>query len=224
IPVDIGLDILELALIETPPTTLLLVSKAFNALVSTIIYKTVVLDSLQKVALFHRTIASKPPDFLATHVKTLAVTAERYTSEARTQLEDIIAACNGLRTLVIPRPGVLAATRDPRATPTELVIQKFDAVTPFEWDPPFAHAAERPAAHLSAALTHLRVCEPGDVWHAPRAMLEFFGALPRLTHLTLARHVNAPNEQNDDVFVVDVRALLEARPALQMLVVSLFPA
>ncbi|KAF7351107.1 hypothetical protein MSAN_01673200 [Mycena sanguinolenta] len=199
IPTEIGLEIVELALLFTSPTVLALVSKKFNALVCKIIYRTVVLDSLFRIALFHRTVSLKSSEFLATHVLALAVTSNTaYNTTARNQLEDIVAACTGLRTLAIPRPGILASSKTSRTRPIELIIQKFDAVTPFEWEPPFAQVAvDSPAPHLSQNLTRLRLCEPGEVFHSPLASLEFFGALPSLTHLALARHVNPERHFND---------------------------
>lgn len=225
IPTEIGLEIIELALIATPSSTLSAVSKKFNALVCKIIYKTVVLTSLSRVALFHRTVLSKSPEFMETHVRTLAVTCvplPSYTTAARIQLEEIVAACTGLRTIAIPRPGILASAAISATRPSELIIQGFDAVTPFEWDPLF-DSVDSPAAHLSQNISHLRICEPGAVWHSPLATLEFFGPLPGLTHLALAHHVKSAGNPTDAVFVAEIRTLLETRPNLKMLVVHLFP-
>ncbi|KAJ7496899.1 hypothetical protein FB451DRAFT_1359406 [Mycena latifolia] len=227
-PAEIGLEILELALMDTHAGTLTVVSKRFNALVSNIIYKTLVLKSLKAIALFHRTVqsmAKRSPEFLATHVRTLAVTAASYTTVARAQLNEIVAACKGVRTLAIPRPGILACPSISWIPPGpgELILEKFDAITPFEWDPLFNVAADSPAAHLNR-LTHLRICEPASIWHSPLETLEFFGALPELTHLALARQLRFPAHASDSVFVAEVRELLAHRPRLRMLVVSLFPA
>jgi hypothetical protein len=228
IPPEIGLEIVQLALIATPSSILVAVSKQFNALVCKIIYRTVVLDRLSRVARFHRTVRSKSPEFLETHVRALAVTCPSYSTEARVQLEGIVAACTGLRTIAIPRPGILTSALISATRPSELIIQKFDAMTPFEWDPPFAQAlSDDPGAHLSQNITHLRICEPGAVWHSPLATLRFFGALAGLTHLALARHVSPDSfwrSNNDSVFVNEIRTLLAARASLKMLVVHLFPA
>ncbi|KAJ6497653.1 hypothetical protein C8R45DRAFT_983731 [Mycena sanguinolenta] len=225
IPTEIGLEIIELALLSTSPSALALVSKKFNALVCKIIYRTVALDGLSRIAQFHQTVSLKSPEFLGTHVLALAVTSKTvYNTTARNQLEDIVAACTGLRTLAIPRPGILASSKTFRTRPIELIIQKFDAVTPFEWDPPFAKdMVDSPAPYISQNLSRLRLCEPGEVFHSPLASLEFFGPLPRLTHLALARHVNPDRTYNDGVFVNEIRTILETRPRLEMLVVSLFP-
>ncbi|KAJ6589879.1 hypothetical protein DFH09DRAFT_1140338 [Mycena vulgaris] len=226
-PAEIGLEIMELALMDTPARTLAVVSKSFSALVSNIIYKTVVLGSLSAIALFHRTVRSKAPEFFEKHVRTLAVTAPDYNPMARAQLEEIVAACSGVRTLAIPRPGILVSPLTPQISLHELTLEKFDAMTPFEWDPQFGVAAQSPAAHLSARLTHLRICEPTDAWHSPLETLEFFGALPDLTHLALARAITRQDfsmHPNDGVFIAEIGALLARRPPLRMLVVSLFPA
>ncbi|KAJ7686524.1 hypothetical protein B0H17DRAFT_1071863 [Mycena rosella] len=230
-PAEIALEIMELALINTRMSTLAIVSKKFSALVSNIIYKTVVLRSLEAITLFHRTVRSKAPGFLYAHVRALTVCAPYYDSMARAQLEEIVAACSGVRTLAIPRPGILASPliswTIPSDTSFELILEAFDAVTPFMWDPLFDVAAASPAAHLCARLTHLRICQPTTLWHSPLETLAFFGPLPRLTHLALARALcrqDALSHPNDGAFLAEVRALLARRPPLRMLVVSLFPA
>ncbi|KAJ7024025.1 hypothetical protein C8F04DRAFT_1401375 [Mycena alexandri] len=206
---------MELALIATPATTLAVVSKQFNALVCKIFYKTVVLDHPARIALFHRTVRSATsPESPRTHVRTLAVTSRwHYTTETRTMLEEIVGACPALRLLTLPRPGILASPIISGIQLVEVTLQKFDAETPFEWDPQFAQAVDDPAAHLSRCGT-------------PLATLEFFGALENLTHLALTRRVYLRSEMNanDSVFVREIRAILGSRPALQMLVVSVFPA
>ncbi|KAF8178656.1 hypothetical protein K438DRAFT_1844179 [Mycena galopus ATCC 62051] len=225
IPTEIGLQIIEFALPFTSPTSIALVSKKFNALACKIVYRTVILDSLLRITLFHQSVLLKSSEFLRTHVFSLAVTSKTlYTTQARNQLENIVAACTGLRILAIPRPGVLAASMTSGTRPIDLIIQKFDAMTPFEWDPPFAHdVPDSPASHLSHNLTRLRICEPGQVFHSPCKILEFFGPLAGLTHLALARHVSPEKTLNDGVFVSDIRTILRTRPGLKMLVVSLFP-
>ncbi|KAK7057571.1 hypothetical protein R3P38DRAFT_3304039 [Favolaschia claudopus] len=232
VPNEIALEIVELALryqSQKNPTALALVSRRFNDLVCKLIYRNVTLDSLARIARFNRAVHLKSTEFLATHVDALAVTTqEHYTNEARVQLEEIVAACTGLRTLAIPRPGVLASNLISVTRPTELIIQKFDAMTPFEWDPPFAvTVVESPASHVSQNLKRLRICEPGQAWHSPLATLEFFGALEGLTHLALTRHVRSgwhiPSPTNDNIFASEIQMLLQTRPKLRMLVVSLYP-
>ncbi|KAJ7188699.1 hypothetical protein C8R46DRAFT_1023972 [Mycena filopes] len=231
IPTEIGLEIMEFALLVAPATALAVVSKQFHALVCKIFYKTVTLDRHLRIVLFHRTVRNtKGRDsshHLLSHVRTLALTSRLdYTSETRTMLEEIVGACTALRVLVLPRPGILAAPVISGLQLVEVTLQKFDAETPFEWDPQFAQAVDSPAAPLCQKLTHLRVCEPGSGWNSPFATLEFFGALQNLTHLALARRVSLRSQvtPNDGVFVREIRAILASRPALQMLVVSVFPA
>ncbi|KAJ7169064.1 hypothetical protein C8R43DRAFT_945033 [Mycena crocata] len=223
VPAEIALEIMEFALLHTPSHTLALVSKAFNDLVCRIIYRTVVLDSLERIDLFNRTIRSKSLEFFNSHVRTLAVISKSYNINGRMQMEEIIAACPGLRTLVIPRPGILASPLISSTTPSEVIIQGFDAVTPFEFDPLFGYVRS-PAAHISTPLTHLRICEPGQVWHSPLSILEFFGPLPHLTHLALAQRVSPTKIDNDTVFVQEVRVILANRPNLKIFLVNIFPA
>lgn len=228
IPTEIGLEIMELALVATPATTLAVVSKKFNALVCKIFYRTVILDHPSRIVLFHRTVRSATsPESPRTHVRTLAVTSRwHYTTETRTMLDEIVGACPALRVLALPRPGILASPLISGIQLVDITLQKFDAETPFEWDPQFAQAVDDPASALCQKLTHLRICEPSPVWHSPLATLEFFGPLENLTHLALARRVYLRSEMtpNDAVFVREIRSILGSRPALQMLVVSVFPA
>ncbi|KAJ6593463.1 hypothetical protein B0H19DRAFT_1090426 [Mycena capillaripes] len=230
IPAELGLEILELGLTHTPFSTLAAVSKAFSALIANILYRHVVLDSAETLSLFYWTAKSKSPAFLDAHIKTLTVTIEpwRFTSAARIELESIIAACTGLRALSVPRPGILGQPLDHhqiyRTLPSELTIQSFEAS---EWECPSTGAAvfapSSPAAHLSPSITHLRISEPGDRWYSPLSILMFFGSTPHLTHLALARRMDA-NIDNDQVFVDEVSALLASRTNLRMLVVRIFPA
>ncbi|KAJ7935104.1 hypothetical protein B0H13DRAFT_1949694 [Mycena leptocephala] len=204
IPTELGLEILELGLTHTTFSTLAAVSKAFSALIAI-------------------------PDFLDTHIKTLAVTIEpwRFTPAARRELESIIAACTGIRAVSVTRPGILAQSlshlRPHYTFPSEVTIQAFDAITPFEWEHSDGATPPCPAAHLSSSLTHLRISEPGDTWHSPLSILAFFGSTPHLTHLSLARRMDA-NTDNDQVFVDEVSVLLASRANLRMLVVRIFPA
>ncbi|KAG6879924.1 hypothetical protein C0992_009588, partial [Termitomyces sp. T32_za158] len=66
-------------------------------------------------------------------------------------------------------------------------------------------------------LTHLRICEPADVWCSPSAMVEAFGTLPLLSHLQVARRANA-NQANDEGFALSISDLLASRPTLKTLV------
>ncbi|KAJ7169063.1 hypothetical protein C8R43DRAFT_982108 [Mycena crocata] len=229
IPTELGLEILELALTQTPFSTLAVVSKAFSSLISSILYRHVVLDHVETMSLFYRTVKSKTPDFFETHIRTLAVTVEpwRSSSGTRTQLEGIIAVCTGLRALSITRPGILAVPLSRptphRALPSEVTIQSFDDTTSLEWNTPSTRAAYAPAGYLSTALTHLKISEPGDTWHSPLSILAFFGSAPQLTHLALARRMDA-NTDNDQVFVDEICTLLASRPKLKMLVVRIFPS
>ncbi|KAK7057579.1 hypothetical protein R3P38DRAFT_2841834 [Favolaschia claudopus] len=221
IPTELGLEILELALTHTPFTILFAVSKSFSALISTILYRHIVLDSLQTLSLFSRTAKSKSPEFLDAHIKTLTVEIEpwRFNAAARIELERVVAACTGLRALAVSRPGVLCHSLSyptlPRALPSEVTIQSFDASA--------APSASSHAAHLSASITHLRISEPGDTWHSPLSILAFFGSTPHLTHLALARRMDA-NIDNDQVFANELRYLLANRRNLKMIVVRVFPA
>ncbi|KAJ7188698.1 hypothetical protein C8R46DRAFT_848892, partial [Mycena filopes] len=226
IPTELGLEILELGLTHTPFSTLAAVSKAFSSLITTIIYRHVVLNSVESLSLFARTARAKSPDFLDSHIKTLAVTVEPWrlhSPDILMKLERIFASCTGLHALSIPLPTLLTGLSSRRslraASPSEVTVQSFDTTFPFEWDSA-VHSA--PAAHFSSSLTHLRISEPGDTWHSPLSILAFFGGAPHLTHFALARRMDA-NVENDQIFVDEVSILLADRPNLKMLVVRIFP-
>ncbi|KAJ7187619.1 hypothetical protein GGX14DRAFT_326702, partial [Mycena pura] len=226
IPTELGLEILKLSLTHTPFGTLAAVSRAFSALVAVILYRHVILSTPKALSLFYRTVKSKSPEFLDARIKTLAVTVEpwRFTSASGIELASIIAACTGLHVLSVPRPGMLTNFLSHRTLPSEITIRSFDTSPLCEWERlPTGVALASPAAHLAARLSHLNVAEPGDTWHSPLSILAFFGAAPHLTHLSLARRINA-NTENDQVFVSEVRVLLSSRPSLRMLVVRMFHA
>ncbi|EPQ55145.1 hypothetical protein GLOTRDRAFT_138795 [Gloeophyllum trabeum ATCC 11539] len=244
LPAELALRILELALAthKRPLPALALISKRITALVDVLLYTAVTLATPKSIALFARTAASKPPAFLAAHVKKLAVT---WTGPADDKLEAAIAriarACTGLRALAVPPCVPVFAARPftpaPPA-PFELVLGSFLDLRPAERVPAFylpAGAAPPPPQARKppvktehawfGAVTHLRFCEPPPFYAAPSEALAALtpGAMPGLTHLQLARRARA-NEDNDRAFVEDVRALLAARPALRALVVSVFPS
>ncbi|KAF8178653.1 hypothetical protein K438DRAFT_1844177 [Mycena galopus ATCC 62051] len=225
IPTELGLEILELGLTHTPFTTLAAVSPAFCALISKILYRNVVLDSVETMSLFYRTTKTKSSDFLDAHIKTLAVTIEpwRFTAATRIELEGIVAACTGLRALSVTRPGILGEPLSHRVLPSEVTIQSFDATPPFQWVRSAAALSASCPTHLSASITHLRISEPGETWHSPLSILTFFGSTPHLTHLALARRTDA-NTDNDEIFVDEVCTLLATRRTLKMVVVRIFPA
>ncbi|KAJ7270023.1 hypothetical protein B0H12DRAFT_1094083 [Mycena haematopus] len=230
IPTELGLEILELSLTHTPFSTLAAVSRAFAALISTILYRHIIIDSVETMSLLYRTTRTKSPDFLDAHIKTLAVTIQpwRFTPAMIIELEGIITACTGLRALSVTRPGTLGEPLSHRVLPSEVTIQSFDVSPPFQSvrsGARFTPSAPSSAAagHLSASITHLRISEPGDTWHSPLSILAFFGSTPHLTHLALARRMDA-NEDNDQVFVDEVSMLLASRRNLKMIVVRIFPA
>ncbi|KAJ7072672.1 hypothetical protein C8F01DRAFT_257580 [Mycena amicta] len=220
VPTELGLEILELGLTHTPFSTLAAVSRAFSTLIAAILYKHVVLDTPKKLSLFARTVRGKTPDFVQSQVKSLAVTIDQWSFNAtsRMELEAVVAACNGVRILSLPRPGILSSALSrhtpSRILPSELTIQSFD----FSPSPTDSYS-------LATSLTHLRVSEPGDVWYSPLSILAFFGARIDnvLSHLSLARRMEA-NIDNDEVFIEEVQTILESRPRLKMLVVRIFPA
>ncbi|KAF7315122.1 hypothetical protein MIND_00026500 [Mycena indigotica] len=232
VPPEICFEIMEFALTSgASPVNIGAVCKRFSSFVDEIIYKTVVLSSSKDIALFHRATTTKPVEFLTTHVRAVIVNARDCANvKARVQLEEILSSCRGVQTVVIPRPAILASPGIvAQKRLEEVTLQSFDAMTPFEIDPPFGVAPAHPAAHLSSKITHLRVCEPSGppLWHSPLEIIKFFGAMDNLTHLALACWADPmpPNYHNrkskNILFAEDIRQLL-LRPRLKVVVVTIF--
>ncbi|KAG6857185.1 hypothetical protein H0H87_008250 [Tephrocybe sp. NHM501043] len=202
LPAELFLLILEHAILYCKPKALALVSKAFRRGIDVIIYRTVVLDSLKTLLLFHRTIHSERPSFSADHVKKIVVIDRDIALHPH--FNDVLAACSSIRSLSIHsynRPGKPSTTKP--TIENGLIMPQSTML------------------RLLDDLTHLRFCEPGELWCSPAAMIAAFGSLPNLSHLQLARRINA-NQANDKIFVRSVFKLLVSRPILKMLVVSIF--
>ncbi|CAK5284175.1 unnamed protein product [Mycena citricolor] len=213
LPTELSLEIVELSLLETHFNTLAAVSQAFNALVSFLLYRRVRLDTAEQLQRFHATTRTKSREFLESHVKALVVTVPQscLTPTLRMQLAQILTSCCGLRAVFVTRPGALAQSGMPSCI-TECCIRRYD---PVAW----THAGTA----FAQSVTHVRTAEPGEVWASPLSIMSHFGWPPRITHFALARRADA-NEENDAVFAEEVAAILVERPALKMLVVSIFPS
>lgn len=215
LPTEIFFLILEYAIFQCKPRDLALVSKAFCRVLDVILYRTVVLDSIETLQLFHRTTQCKKTTFFTKHLLEIVVTSYNVTSHP--YLSDVMAACSGLRSLVLPSsewPQNFLAD-DPAFNQSfgSFALRSFD----------HSNVTNRPSTRLgSPNLTHLRICEPVDGWCSPSAMVEAFGPLPHLSHLQVARRANA-NQANDEKFALSISDLLASRPTLKMLVVSIFP-
>ncbi|TFY74369.1 hypothetical protein EWM64_g9642 [Hericium alpestre] len=206
LPTELILDILERALLASPKTghAYARINKHIAHLFDQILYRTVVLASSRQIALFARTLASKPPSFLPAHVKRLAITWDTPTTLPATthaHLTTIIHACAGTRALAVPQelmsicleacpPAHHPAAHDyPAPMPADITIGAFTDMAPL-----FPLRTEKQALTSStsapplfAGVTRLRIAEPAGTWTAPRAMLAQLGPLAQLTHLHLAR-------------------------------------
>ncbi|KAK7472454.1 hypothetical protein VKT23_000569 [Stygiomarasmius scandens] len=226
LPPELVLDILELAIPDSTPKILATISKTVCSFVDSIIYRTVVLDSKDTINLFHRTTLSKSDTFLACHVKKLVITWPPPPKTLQfSRLLDILAACTGLRALVLPSgydvdtlATILRAHRG--NTLSEVIIQSHEGVSLLSMFYPNSMKVDY--SSCPSSITHLRICESSSGWVAPCEMLDMFGTLPQLTHLELPRRINA-NEDNDATFLADLRAILRTRPSMKMLVVTVFP-
>ncbi|KAF9464984.1 hypothetical protein BDZ94DRAFT_1255029 [Collybia nuda] len=214
LPAELILAIVELA-ISGKPATLATTCKGISSVVEIILYRTVVLNNPKTIDLFYRTTLSRPRAFFAEHVKKLIVTwdlSERQTSS----ISKIIAFCPAVWALVSPSCHLFSmAMQAPDYNgPSEVTFQAYEGGdTPDHLSPPFLK--------LSRTLTHLRFCQPSDSWYSPSFILSTFGPLPHLSHLQLSRHADA-NEDNDLTFVEDIRMILRSKPALKIVVISIF--
>lgn len=215
IPVELLFTIIELAALHCRPSILAVLSKAIHGVVNAILYRTVVLDCPEDIALFYRTVRSKPPIFFAKHVRRLAVTSS-LRSVPEYQIRDILTACTDLGIVTFPSSHY-SITNSPRTShehdgPSEIILQSFE----------MGDRCKVPSLIINSdSLTHLRFCEPSNVWCSPSSMLASFGPLPHLTCLQLSRRAIA-NKDNDHLFMEDIRALLRCA-MLKLLVVSIFP-
>ncbi|KAL0571624.1 hypothetical protein V5O48_010331 [Marasmius crinis-equi] len=225
LPTELVLSILELCIERSRQNTLAVVCKAVSRFVDAILYRTVILDSRETIYLFHQTTLSKPPSFFANHVKCLNLSYNPPSNSVQFhRLQDIITSCSGMRSLVLPpgyeQRGIQATLHALRSDElADIVIHSLEGPQATKTD----SIASRTHLHFPALpVTHLRVCEPGNVFIAPCSLLSTFGSLPRLSHLQLSRRINA-NAYNDQVFIDDVVRILRTRPELKMLVVCVFP-
>jgi len=217
LPAELVLDILELALSETKPSTLTTLSKVISYFVDIILYRTVVLHSKECITLFHRTTLSRPPTFFASHVKKLVVSYKPQNLISLQRAQQAISVCRGAPKLILSMWFGMDCLASPMRDGgvSELVLYS-----------PNGMATESPRKNfpdsLGDSITHLRVCEPGEGWTAPEEIMCAFGSLRGLTHLQLARRINS-NVENDRKFEEQVRAILQTRPSLSTLAVIIYP-
>jgi len=221
LPAELVLDILELVLSKTKPSTLTTISKAISRLVDIVLYRTVVLHSKESITLFHRTTLSRPQAFFDNHVKKLVVSHKPKNAVVLQRVQRAISVCGGVRSLVLSTwfgIDCLASVMEGRTDGgvSEIILQAPDGI-----DSPLACTLKDDP--LSDSVTHLRICEPGEAgWTAPKDILNHFGLLRNLTHLQLSRRINS-NLDNDRNFEAQVCDILETRPNLGMLVVVIYP-
>ncbi|KAK0459114.1 uncharacterized protein EV420DRAFT_1538362 [Desarmillaria tabescens] len=214
LPVELIIDIITLALIESKINALATICKDMSCLFNTILYRTVSLSSTRPVSLLYQACRSNPS--LTIHIRHFTVSGNAVLdAKGWGRVWEIVSRAKGLLSLSLKegyQPSSLALIlADPNHESLSAVtIQRFDAPT----------ASVGPAC--VAPITHLRICEPSDQWHSPYDILSSFGSLPALTHLQLCRRVNG-NEENDLTFVEEVASILRDRPRLRMLVVTVFP-
>jgi hypothetical protein len=216
LPSEIIIQIIECALRSERPSDLALISRIIRHFVNIIIYRTVALDTPRTITLFHRTAVSPHSSFLLAHVKRLAITwgHEYFTPSTAQQLQQIIPKCPGLRSLAVPsiqQVNISPSAASSHDSPSDLTIQSFEDISDSSPLP----------TYFSAALTHLRICEPGYTWQSPLSVIAAFNGAPNLTHLQLARRADS-NEDNDIIFADEIGELLSSRKNLKKVVVNIF--
>ncbi|KDQ50849.1 hypothetical protein JAAARDRAFT_41635 [Jaapia argillacea MUCL 33604] len=251
LPSELILKILDLVIIynRRNASALASICKRISQLIDIILYTNVTLATPHKISLFHRTTLTKPPGFISNHVKKLAVTwTGRMHSHVENELARIVHTCSGCRVLALPPcdlpftasfPPRTSSYRDVKhittsspPSPFELVLGSYIDLAPKpilsfylpagSTSTPSSHRKPNPA--LFASLTHLRFCEPSDLYHSLPSVLDSFSSpLSSLSHLHLCRRARA-NEDNDLAFTSDIRDCLRSRKTLKMMVVSIFPS
>ncbi|KAJ7594919.1 hypothetical protein C8J56DRAFT_821993 [Mycena floridula] len=226
LPAELILDILELSLVSSKPSVLACICRTVKTFIEAIIYRTVVLSAPKTVTLFHRTAEAKSASFLASHVKKLVVTSNvvPHSQQAR-QIWEILTACRGLKTLALPagfHPITLASILSApcHEALSELTIQACDELDQAGRVTSLHYPTKFILSPSASYLTHLRICEPSQGWCSPASILDAFGPLPNLTHLQLARRINA-NEENDALFMEDVTQILQSF-GLKVLIISIY--
>jgi hypothetical protein len=140
----------------------------------------------------------------------------------QSQLAQIIGACSSIRMLTLPQCTAFLRS-DNGSSPSQLTIGSYAGIAPESYPPrPLdASLAEQDKSSFEK-VSHLRLGDPSDGWYSPSSSLKSFGPLPLLTHLQLSRRANA-NPDNDEVFVEDIREMLQSRADLKLLVATVYP-
>lgn len=146
------------------------------------------------------------------------------------QLAQIMDVCTGLRTLAVPLcPTPLTSEEiTSSVSPTEIILGTYADLAPEPFM--FGYSSTDPAVcpvnyneAIFQGVSHLRVGDPSDGWYSPLSMMTSFGPVPHLTHFQLSRRANA-NVDNDDLFVSEIREILQSRKDLKMLVAAIYPS
>ncbi|KZV66451.1 hypothetical protein PENSPDRAFT_654918 [Peniophora sp. CONT] len=188
--------------------SLALINKAITAAHTTLLYRTVVINTHRALALLARTAAMNPR-LLATHVRAFALSVDGPVSHD--MLGVVVRMCSNLHTLVLPG-SALQGLRVPRNV-VSLPYPAPKHVTLSEWSSPHLwHVAPAPESthiptELLAEVTHLSIAgPPAAVWARPKEILSALGNPKALTHVLFARRTGG-NETNDAEFAADCMAL-----------------
>jgi hypothetical protein len=119
-------------------------------------------------------------------------------------------ACTGVQTLALAHRSHADAIRLCSACPSELILESYIDLSD---DSAFVSSTDNQPDPLSS-VARLRICEPGHVWDPPSSSLRL--PMLNLTHLHLCRRAFA-NEENDAIFMEDVRSLLQSVIRLKMI-------
>lgn len=153
---------------------------------------------------------------LLSNVRHLDMVAEDLKSQTWRAFWSMLPLCKGLLSITLSDGGQVSSLT------SSLAEHRYDTLSSVTVRQ-FSDLRSSPAAKGSSSVSRLRVCEPSDIWYSPSTILASFGFARQLSHLQLSRRVNG-NEENDLIFVQEVKQILLDMPGIKKLVVSLFPS
>jgi hypothetical protein len=142
---------------------------------------------LGEVHQFLRTLASRPPGFFATYVKTLVLTS----AVNATQATRITSICTGVVNLTcsVPSPTLLPCMDGLKHLQRLSIIARGRRIAEPDFTDP-----------LFANVTHLEIIADGDTWTTWSP--QWFSRLPRMTHLALSFEGDARLANLDELYAL----------------------
>lgn len=216
LPLELLFEIIHFALLESKASALSTIAKHITKTVNTILYRAVILDNIHRASLFLRT--AKSNHSLLQHIRHFSVTAPDLTHQCWADIRSVLPHSKGLLSLALHNGEDLSAFA---SATSEGELSALSSITIRQYSdlPVIALVHDE---HTPSPITHLRICEPSPVWHSPATIMSSFGCPQVLSHVQLSRRVRG-NADNDEIFVSEVKEILQDYPELKTVVVSLFP-